>query len=173
MSNLLGRYSKLDRTDEGIYLKAFSGDYCRVDRQCREPVVLQQPCLAALWLVQPDKLETLLAERSLTDGGMIPRLLPCHTHAQPRPIVDGVEGIPANTANAWGMLAGKLIHTFRMASEPFVIEPAPDASGNDEGSSQSNCGTAKRRIAGRDNLRGPVERTGLADRRLPSCRPSR
>ena len=33
VNNLLGRYSKLDRTDEGIYLKAFSGDNYRVDRR--------------------------------------------------------------------------------------------------------------------------------------------
>ena len=127
VNNLLGRYSKLDRTDEGIYLKAFSGDNCRVDRQGREPVLLQRPCLAALWLVQPDKLETLLGKTELTDGGMIPRLLVCHTRAQPRPIVNGVEGIPATTANAWAMLVGKLIQTFRMANEPFTIEPTPEA----------------------------------------------
>ena len=124
---LLGRYNKLDRTDESIYLKAFSGDNCRVDRQGRDSVLLQRPCLAALWLVQPDKVETLLAERSLTDGGLIPRILICPTHALPRPIVDGVEGIPAATANAWALLVGKLIHTFRMASEPFAIEPTPEA----------------------------------------------
>jgi hypothetical protein len=127
VNNLLGRYSKLDRTDEGIYLKAFSGDYCRVDRQGREPVTLQRPCLAALWLVQPDKLETLLGKAELTDGGLIPRLLICHTRAMPRPIVDGVEGIPADTANNWAMLVGKLIQTFRMAGEPFTIEPAHEA----------------------------------------------
>ncbi len=127
VNNLLGRYSKLDRTDEGIYLKAFSGDNCRVDRQGREPVLLQHPCLAALWLVQPDKLETLLAERSLTDGGMVPRLLVCHTLAMPRPIVDGVEGIPAATVNDWAMVLGKLIQTFRMARETFTIEPTPEA----------------------------------------------
>ena len=127
VNNLLGRYSKLDRTDEGIYLKAFSGDYCRVDRQGREPVLLQRPCLAALWLVQPDKLETLLAERSLTDGGLIPRLLVCHTRAQPRPIVDGGEGIPAATMNAWAMLVGKLLHTFHKANEAVTIEPTPEA----------------------------------------------
>jgi hypothetical protein len=127
VNNLLGRYSKLDRTDEGIYLKSFSGDNCRVDRQGREPVLLQRPCLAALWLVQPDKLETLLGKTELTDGGMIPRLLVCHTRAMPRPIVDGVEGIPADTVNAWAMLVGKLIHVFRMASEPFTIEPMPEA----------------------------------------------
>lgn len=127
VNNLLGRYSKLDRTDEGIYLKAFSGDYCRVDRQGREPVTLQRPCLAALWLVQPDKLETLLGKAELTDGGLIPRLLICHTRAMPRPIVDGVEGIPAATVNAWAMRVGKLIQTFRMAGEPFTIEPTPEA----------------------------------------------
>ena len=127
VNNLLGRYSKLDRTDEGIYLKAFSGDYCRVDRQRGEPVLLQHPCLTALWLVQPDKVDTLLAERSLTDGGMIPRLLVCHTRAQPRPILDDSEGIPSATANDWAMLVGKLIHTFRMASEPFTLEPTPEA----------------------------------------------
>ena len=127
VNNLLGRYSKLDRTDEGIYLKAFSGDNCRVDRQGREPVLLQRPCLAALWLVQPDKVETLLAKAELTDGGMIPRLLVCHTRAMPRPIVDGAEGIPVDTVNAWAALVGNLIDTFHMAGEPFTIEPTPEA----------------------------------------------
>jgi len=127
VNNLLGRYSKLDRTDEGIYLKAFSGDYCRVDRQGREPVTLQRPCLVALWLVQPDKVETLLDEKSLTDGGLIPRLLVCHTRAQPRPIVDGIQGIPTATAEAWGNLVRQMIRTFRLASEPVTIEPSPEA----------------------------------------------
>ncbi len=127
VNNLLGRYSKLDRTDEGIYLKAFSGDNCRVDRQGREPVLLQRPCLAALWLVQPDKVETLLAKTELTDGGMIPRLLACHTRALPVLIVDGVEGIPAATAEAWAALVGSLLETFRAAGDPFTIEPTPEA----------------------------------------------
>jgi len=127
VNNLLGRYSKLDRTDEGIYLKAYSGDYCRVDRQGREPVVLRHPCLSALWLVQPDKIETLLAEQSLTDGGLVPRLLVCHTRAQPRPIVDGAQGIPASTANAWALLVGTLLQRFRLASEPSIIHPSPEA----------------------------------------------
>ena len=127
VNNLLGRYSKLDRTDENIYLKAFSGDNCRVDRQGREPVLLQRPCLSALWLVQPDKIETLLGKTELTDGGMIPRLMVCHTCAMPRPIVDGVEGIPAETADAWTMLVRGLIQTFRIAGEPFTIETAPEA----------------------------------------------
>jgi hypothetical protein len=123
---LLGQYSKLDRTDENIYLKAYTGDTCRVDRQGREPIVLQRPCLSALWLVQPDKVETLLAERSMTDGGLIPRLLMCHSHAQHQPIMRGTEGIPQNTTNEWASLVSKLIRTFHMAPEPVTLETVPE-----------------------------------------------
>jgi hypothetical protein len=123
---LLGQYSKLDRTDDNIYVKAWSGDNCRVDRKGSKPVLLQRPCLAALWLVQPDKVNTLLAEKSLTEGGLLPRPLMCQPNAEHRPIVRGAEGIPADTANAWALLVGKLIKTFRMASEPVTIEPAPE-----------------------------------------------
>jgi hypothetical protein len=127
VNNLLGRYSKLDRTDESIYLKAYSGDYCRVDRLGREPVLLQRPCLAALWLMQPDKLETLLAKTELKDGGLIPRLLACHTRADARPIVAGMQGIPASTVAAWAELVRELIQTFRFAVKPFTVQPLPEA----------------------------------------------
>jgi hypothetical protein len=41
--------------------------------------------------------------------------------------VDGVEGIPAATADAWATLVDKLIQTFRMADKPFTIEPTSEA----------------------------------------------
>jgi hypothetical protein len=72
-------------------------------------------------------VETLLAKTELTDGGLIPRLLVCHTRAMPRPIVEGVGGIPAATVNAWSLLVRKLIQTFRNGGEPVTIEPMPEA----------------------------------------------
>jgi hypothetical protein len=127
VNNLLGRYSKLDRTDESIYLKAYSGDYCRVDRQSRDSIVLRSPCLAALWLTQPDKVETLLAERSLTEGGLIPRLLICHTNAQPRPIVEDAASIPPDVVEAYRQTICTLLETYRLADEPFTVHAAPEA----------------------------------------------
>ncbi len=123
---LLGQYSKLDRTDDNIYLKAWSGDNCRVDRQGREPVDLQWPCLSALWLTQPDKVEAMIRERSLTDGGLIPRLLICHTNACYRPIVRGADGVPEATFSAWGALVSGLIKTFRMADEAVTLIRTPE-----------------------------------------------
>jgi hypothetical protein len=125
---LLGRYnSKRDRTDEGIYLKAFSGDRCKVDRQSRESVLIESPCLAALWLTQPDKLESLLAERSLSDGGLIPRILACHTRCEAREIVKGIPEISASTENAYANLIRSLIEAYRLADEPYTIETTPEA----------------------------------------------
>ena len=127
VNNLLGQYSKLDRTDESIYLKSFSGDFCRVDRQSGEPVLLREPCLAALWLTQPDKVETLLGERSLADGGLIPRLLICHTRAEARPITEDDSGIPAAVAGGYSEMIRDLLTTFRLAKEAKTIEPEPAA----------------------------------------------
>ena len=124
---LLGRYNKLDRTDASVYLKAFTGDYCTVDRKNSEPVLLQSPCLSALWLTQPDKLESLLAERSLSDGGLIPRILTCHTHCDAREIVKDAPEIPASVENDYRNLIRTLIETYRLADEPFTIEPTSDA----------------------------------------------
>ena len=127
VSNLLGRYNKTDRTDESIYLKAYSGDYTRVDRIGRPPVVLHHPCLLVLWLTQPDKLDTLLGERSLTDGGMIPRLLICHTNCQPTHITGDQQGIPSAVLSAYDRLIRDLLEAYRQAAEAHTIEPTPAA----------------------------------------------
>jgi hypothetical protein len=127
VNNILGRYNKLDRTDEGIYLKAFSGDFCRVDRQGRKSVILEQPCLTVVWLLQPDKIATLLGEQSLTDGGLIPRFLTCHTGAEPRPITDDVCGIPPRTTEAWEHLIRNLLKSFRFATQPATVNPTSEA----------------------------------------------
>jgi hypothetical protein len=124
---LLGRYNRLDRTDEGIYLKAFTGDRCKVDRQTRESILVESPCLAVLWLTQPDKLESLLAERSLSDGGLIPRLLACHTHCDAQEIVQGAPEIATIVEKNYTDLIRSLIETYRLADAPFTIEPTGEA----------------------------------------------
>jgi hypothetical protein len=124
---LLGRYNRLDRTDEGLYLKAYSGDSCRIDRMSRDPVSLESPCLTALWLTQPDKLEALLDERSLNEGGLIPRILPCHTNCEPREIGRNPPAISMSTSKAYAGLIYSLLSNYRLAHERFAIQPTPEA----------------------------------------------
>jgi hypothetical protein len=124
---LLGRYNKLDRTDEGLYLKTYSGDACRIDRMSRDPVSLESPCLTALWLTQPDKLQSLLDERSLNEGGLIPRILACHTDCEPREIGKNPPSISSSVEKAYAGLIYSLLTTYRLAPERFTIEPTSEA----------------------------------------------
>jgi hypothetical protein len=124
---LLGRYNKLDRTDESLYLKSFSGDPCVVHRMGREPIYLKAPCLSALWLTQPDKLQSLLDERSLNEGGLIPRILPCHTKCEPREIGENPLPIPIGVEKAYAGLIFGLLNAYRLATEIYLIKTTPEA----------------------------------------------
>ncbi|MEI8234768.1 MAG: DUF3987 domain-containing protein [Verrucomicrobiota bacterium] len=118
--NILGRYSK-GATDEAIYLKAFSGDQHRVDRLSRSPITLESPCLTALWLVQPDKLELLLGNQSLSDGGLLPRFLVAHSHAEPQEIDGTARPISEKNSDRWNCLVRELLDTYRHAQTPAVV----------------------------------------------------
>jgi hypothetical protein len=124
---LLGRYNKLDRTDEGLYLKAYSGDPCVVHRMSRDPILLESPCLTALWLTQPDKVQSLLDERSLNEGGLIPRILACHTDCEPREIGKNPPSISSSVEKAYAGLIYSLLTTYRLAPECVTIEPTSEA----------------------------------------------
>jgi hypothetical protein len=126
---LLGRYNKLDRTDESLYLKTFSGDPCMIHRMSRDPISLESPCLTALWLTQPDKLQSLLDERSLNEGGLIARILACHTNCEPREIGKNPPLISISVEKAYAGLIFCLLETYRLADERFTIEPTSDALG--------------------------------------------
>ena len=86
ISNIFGRYNSIGRTDESIFLKAWSGDHCKVDRKHSSPIVLEAPRMTSLLLVQPDKVDSLLNEKSFVEGGLIPRFLVAHTNAKPMPL---------------------------------------------------------------------------------------
>lgn len=127
INNVFGKYSKLDRPDDSLYVKAFSGDMCKVDRKGSDDITLEKPCLSILWLVQPDKIESLLAEPQLIDGGFIPRLLMCHTNAEQEEIVGGNYYIPSEVKNDYHNRIREIMETYRMAEEPKIGNPTPEA----------------------------------------------
>jgi hypothetical protein len=127
VDNLLGRYNPGKTTDESLYLSAYSGDFVRVDRQGRDTVVLNNPCLALCWFVQPDLLATMLDEESLSASGFLPRLLICHTKAAPRRIEGEAQILSATVLNQWKQLNDDLLVTFHAANKPHRIMPTQEA----------------------------------------------
>ena len=81
--DILGGKYQQNKTDESIYLKAYSGDTCTIDRVSRPSTVIKSPQLTVVWAVQPDKISTLYNNRQLTDGGLMPRFLVVEAQCEP------------------------------------------------------------------------------------------
>jgi len=96
-----------------------------VHRKSSLPVILSRPCLAVLWMIQPDKLREMLGKAALTDSGMMPRFLLCDTKAEP---VDEPEHWPVideATTAGWSAVIRELARTFRArGKEPLTIKTA-------------------------------------------------
>ena len=113
--------------DENFYVQAWTGDIYKSDRMTRGVVSLKRPCLAALWLVQRDKMDAIFAEKGLMEGGHVPRILACHTNCKPQKIGTGRKAIPADVSEAYASLIRELLEAYRLTSETRTIEPTPEA----------------------------------------------
>jgi hypothetical protein len=77
MDVLMGRYNSKsnDQPADDVFVKAFSGDPIKVDRQGSGSIDIPNPCLSVLWMVQPGKVDKLLTAESLKDSGFLQRCL--------------------------------------------------------------------------------------------------
>ena len=78
---LLGRYSSKDKDQpaDDVFVKAYSGDTIKVDRQTTGSVDIQSPWLSVLWMVQPGMVERMLSTAALKDSGFLQRCLFGHS----------------------------------------------------------------------------------------------
>jgi hypothetical protein len=99
-----------------------------VDRINRQAVVLNNPRLAALWLVQPDKIDSLIGEKSFSEGGLLPRLLICHTNTLPRRITGQHNPIPSGVRTDYSAAINELLAYYHSVVEPVTIRPSEEAN---------------------------------------------
>lgn len=127
IANLLGRYAKGDRPDDGLYLKAYSGDPYTSDRIGRGRISIPEPWMSALWCPQPEKFQALLASRAISEGGLLARICCCDTGAEPRHIPDAHVGIPPAVSRGYRDILHALLRAHRMSPETRIIECSSDA----------------------------------------------
>jgi hypothetical protein len=76
IENVLGRYQgKQGGTDEGAYLKAWSGEPIIHSRKTSADVSCGNPCLSICWSVQPDVWERLVSKPAMVESGFLARAL--------------------------------------------------------------------------------------------------
>jgi len=70
---MMGRYS--DNPVLDVYLKSYSGDYVKVDRQTREPINLHQPLMTLGIAPQPGLIQDLVNKPVLVKRGLLSRFM--------------------------------------------------------------------------------------------------
>lgn len=68
-----GRYC--DGGDIDLWLAGHAGDYIRIDRMGRPPIVIAHPCIAAFVATQPDAVQKLGENPALRESGFLARWL--------------------------------------------------------------------------------------------------
>lgn len=129
VDNFVGRNRNKAETEDGFWIKAWTGSRHTVDRISNgRDIYLKKPWLSSLLLVQPDKLDRLLKMSCLTDGGFLPRFLICHTNAQPQ-LIDRSRGtISQEVSDRYDRLLTELIETYRLhKEEPYIVQASPEA----------------------------------------------
>lgn len=127
VNNLLGRYNKLERSDDSLLVKAYTGEQCVVDRMGRGLVLLKHPCMTVLLMIQPDKLASLMQSRQLKEGGFLARCLIAQVDGELTHLEPGVREIaPAVRLNYTKHLT-ELTNAFRLGKQRHVIQATPEA----------------------------------------------
>jgi hypothetical protein len=99
---LLGRYNSKgnDQPSDDVFVKAFTGDSIRVDRQGAGSINIPNPCLSVLWMVQPGKVDKLLTTEALKDSGFLQRCLIGYSEGVSGNFLDAVP-IPAEVSRSY------------------------------------------------------------------------
>jgi hypothetical protein len=114
LQNLEGRYMKeKGKSDDEIYIKAYTGDRCVVDRIGRDPVILENPCLSLFWLMQPERAQRLFSNPDLRNGGFLPRCLIWDSRVEPTEQPEEDRPIPAKVREDFNSLLKGLLNTYR------------------------------------------------------------
>lgn len=91
LGTIMGRYGDREHTNDSLWLKGYTGEPHVVFRKNSEPVHLDAPCLAVLFVATPDKVQELFRNGRLTRGGLLARFLVCDPGARPMPLNEETE----------------------------------------------------------------------------------
>lgn len=114
-----GRYSS--GSDEDIHTGGFSGTRTKVTRLSRPPVVLRNPCLSELLMVQPDAFQKFSENGAMTDSGYLPRNILFDTKAEPLDVPENAEPFYEPLRQRWHELIGDLVAM--REGPPGIVEP--------------------------------------------------
>lgn len=139
ITNLMGRYNKTDRTDEGVLLKAWTGEPCRINRLSRRPVSLKNPCLSLLLCCTPDEVRNLFENERFITGGLMPRFLVCESQSRPKARDGSRVSLNSDVWDYWGHLISMLYEHYHCSDTPETIHTSAEAIAEFDAAHNAYC----------------------------------
>jgi hypothetical protein len=125
---LMGHYNSKnnDQAADDVFVKAYSGDPIKVDRQGSGSLDVHNPCLVAFWMVQPGKADRLLSAESLRDSGFLQRCLFGYSEGVAGNFLDSV-AIPPDVIREYNTTLRAILDFDASASGPGEVKLTRDA----------------------------------------------
>jgi hypothetical protein len=129
IQNLKGLY-KDGTVEDTIYNKAYSLEPGKIDRTNRESNQFNEPCIALLWMTQPDKISELFGSKGLVQGGFVPRCISLYEHTEAQEISWSSKSVNADLFDQYRRTWSDLFDGYRLGkvcakdsdSDPFSDE---------------------------------------------------
>ena len=128
IDNILGRMNVSTNPDDSHILAGFSGDDIISERLSRESVV-KDPCTSLVWVLTPDRFDSILNSNQLKVGGFLPRcmLVPIECQYQDEDPYR-ILRVDSELLERWGRHCRVMLEAFH-GKEPVTISTSKEASG--------------------------------------------
>jgi hypothetical protein len=127
IQNLKGLY-KDGTVEDTIYNKAYSLEPGKIDRTNRDSNHFDEPCIALLWMTQPDKISELFGSKGLVQGGFVPRCISLYEYTEAQEISWGSKRVNSELFDRYRRTWAALFDGYRLGkacskdSDPFANE---------------------------------------------------
>jgi hypothetical protein len=126
LDNLLGRYNEGKITDDALLCKCYSVNAHSIDRIGRGHILLKTPCVALLFLCQPDTFQKAFSNERLLMGGFLARCLAADTRLQMQEEDEESEKpFDPEIEAEWDKFITGLFDKFHGANDPYILEVDP------------------------------------------------
>lgn len=111
---IAGKYNKNNTTDADFYNKSWSIESHSGARVHSGDFYIQNPCLSALWLTQPYKInQTIIQKESLKDSGFVARLIMFDVDAEMQEDTGDIPSENPQILKEWNSVIGRLLEARR------------------------------------------------------------
>ena len=137
LAAILGRYKQDSESSqtESLWLKSYSGESIVIGRKKEGLLIIEEPCLAVLFLCTPERVRELFAKARLCEAGLLPRfhVVDPLTRAReiPEELAHEMRKLPSEVSQPYEAAMWAFLRAYRIEANEkdnqYIIDMEPEA----------------------------------------------